>query len=82
MGSLHSLLKRERDRERDGDITHTACPEVFPLPGQFVVNQNGVSTSEAQETAVLTMVVPDGLHSAHQAYTHTQWQRDRNGWMD
>lgn len=70
--SLFSALKREgqKDRERGGHQTHTACPEVFPLSGQFVVNKDGVSSSEAQETAVLTMVVPDGLHSAHQACTH------------
>lgn len=54
---------------RDG--TYTASPEVFPLSGQFVVNKDGVSPSEAQVTAVLTVVVAYCPHSAHQACTHT-----------
>lgn len=37
-----------------------------------MVNVDGVSLFEAQETAVFTMVVSDGLDSAHRACTHTQ----------
>ena len=66
--------EREREREREREIwdvicmwyeTYTSCPQVFSLSGQFVVNKDGISFSEAQETAVFTLVVPDGLHSAH-----------------
>lgn len=68
------LKESERERERQGSIryeTYTSCPQVFSLSGQFVVNKDGISFSEAQETAIFTLVVPDGFHSAHQAYKHT-----------
>ena len=45
--------------------TYTSCPQVISLSGQFVVNKDCVSFPEAQETAIFTSVVPDGLHSAH-----------------
>lgn len=60
-------------------MTYSACPEVLSFPSEFVVNKDCVSPAEAQKTAVLAVIVHDGLHSAHWTYkcTHTHTHVDK-----